>query len=174
MNTTRRIQHERSTELLFELIETCLALLNSPGIGNAVDARQSCLLAVLDRIDLNDSGLLDGYSFALTRHISNRAFLARQLSRPGCVGVVRQALLLRLEELAFPPTPDDVARSAGLAAVAGLLAPQTNVAWSLTLAAARAPRQRHFLTVWDAVAWLKKHHPEIDLDAPPPPVRRGP
>jgi hypothetical protein len=30
---------------------------------------------------------------------------------------------------------------------------------------------RRFRTVWDAVAWLKAHHPEIDLDAPYKPRR---
>ncbi len=32
-------------------------------------------------------------------------------------------------------------------------------------------RERKFRTIWDAVAWLKVHHPEIDLDAPYKPRR---
>lgn len=26
--------------------------------------------------------------------------------------------------------------------------------------------ERQFRTMWDAIAWLEKNHPEIDLDAP--------
>ena len=43
-----------------------------------------------------------------------------------------------------------------------------------TLAAGRQAkweRERNFRTIWDAVAWLKVHHPEIDLDAPYKPRR---
>jgi hypothetical protein len=162
-----RIQLESDSPIM-DLVSPCIALLSSPPLAGRTELRKQLLVAVLDRIDL---GWRPGFSvFDLARLISDRALLARQLSRPGCVGVVRQALLLRLEELAFPPTPDEVAQSA----VAGLLAPPASAAWSLTLAATRAPRPRHFRTLWDAVAWLKKHHPEIDLDAPPPPVRRAP
>jgi hypothetical protein len=32
-------------------------------------------------------------------------------------------------------------------------------------------RERKFRTIWDAVAWLKVHHPEIALDTPYKPKR---
>ena len=31
---------------------------------------------------------------------------------------------------------------------------------------AKWERERKFRTMWDAVAWLNKNHPEIDLDKP--------
>jgi hypothetical protein len=29
-------------------------------------------------------------------------------------------------------------------------------------------RPRRFRTIWDAAAWVRQHHPDIDLDRPPP------
>ncbi len=45
---------------------------------------------------------------------------------------------------------------------AGVLAAGRQAKWE---------RERKFRTIWDAVAWLKVHHPEIDLDAPYKPRR---
>jgi hypothetical protein len=36
---------------------------------------------------------------------------------------------------------------------------------------ARRERENKFRTIWDAVAWLKENHKEIDLDAPYKPRR---
>jgi hypothetical protein len=35
----------------------------------------------------------------------------------------------------------------------------------------QARKERKFRTIWDAVAWLKVHHPKIDLDKPYTPRR---
>jgi len=36
---------------------------------------------------------------------------------------------------------------------------------------ARVRKELKFRTIWDAVAWLKVHHPAIDLDKPYTPRR---
>jgi len=75
-----------------------------------------------------------------------------------------------LEQLAFPPD-DSAKRQAIVESVAtGLTEP---LAGGLFAAAreTQALTQRKFRTIWDAVAWLKVHHPKIDLDKPYTPRR---
>ncbi len=76
----------------------------------------------------------------------------------------------RLEELAFPPSAASQTNAVVEATVTGLTEPLA----AGVLAAGRQAkweRERKFRTIWDTVAWLKVHHPEIDLDAPYKPRR---
>jgi hypothetical protein len=82
-----------------------------------------------------------------------------------CSGQCRAALLHRLEQLAFPPSAATVQTAVAPAALAGLLDPP--VAGPLAAGRFAAERERRrFRSVWDAVAWLKVHRHEIDLDGP--------
>jgi len=105
--------------------------------------------------------------FSTTNQISAAA---RWLTHPACVGDIRRHALRRLEQLAFPPTPAEQQRAVAESVVTGLAEPLA----AGVLAAgreARARKERKFRTIWDAVAWLKVHHPEIDLDKPYTPRR---
>ncbi|MFO0810953.1 MAG: serine/threonine-protein kinase [Gemmataceae bacterium] len=82
-----------------------------------------------------------------------------------CTGRTRAAAVLRLEQLAFAPTGPDLQRTVADSALVCLVEP----AAAGVLAAGRAAAweaNRKFRTIWDAAAWLRTHHPEIDLDAP--------
>lgn len=74
-------------------------------------------------------------------------------------------VLHRLEVLAFPPTDADQRQALAESVVTGL----TQALAGGVLAAGRQvkwERDRTFRTIWDAVGWLNKHHPEIVLDKP--------
>ena len=88
--------------------------------------------------------------------------LADLLRDPACVGEAKDAVLRRLEELAYPD-PARAGRLVGLAATP----------WAaITIAACsrqqdEADRQnRRFRTTSDAAKWLNEKHPAIDLDRP--------
>jgi tRNA A-37 threonylcarbamoyl transferase component Bud32 len=94
------------------------------------------------------------------------ATIADCLRHPACVGSIRRMVLHRLEELAFPPPAGEKQQAVAESVVTGLMQPLAGG----VLAAGRQlqweERERKFRTTWDAVAWLNKHHPEIDLDKP--------
>jgi tRNA A-37 threonylcarbamoyl transferase component Bud32 len=106
----------------------------------------------------------------LVTFTTDLATIADCLRHPACVGEVRQAVLHRLEELAFPPSAADARQAVAESVVTGLAQPLAGG----VLAAGRQvkwERGRTFRTTWDAVAWLREHHPEIDLDKPYTPRR---
>jgi hypothetical protein len=74
-------------------------------------------------------------------------------------------VLHRLEELAFPPADADQKQALAESIVTGLTQP---LAGGVLAAGKQAKweRERKFRTMRDAVAWLNKNHPEIDLDKP--------
>jgi hypothetical protein len=74
-------------------------------------------------------------------------------------------ILHRLEELAFPPSDAVQQQALAESITTGLTQP---LAGGVLAASRQAKweRERKFRTMWDAVAWLNKHHPEIDLDKP--------
>ncbi|MFO0810279.1 MAG: protein kinase [Gemmataceae bacterium] len=88
-----------------------------------------------------------------------------------CTGQVQAATIQRLEQLAFQPTAADRQRLVAEVIATGLVEPASLG----VLAAGRQAafeRQRRFRTVWDAVAWLRQHRPDIDLDSPYRPPQR--
>ena len=91
---------------------------------------------------------------SLLQHIDSTPTLVDFLREPQCVGRVKNAILLRLEQLADPPS---FAQAAFLAGLADAIA---------TTSDARRRRDRRFRTTSDAAAWVAQHHPEIDLDRP--------
>lgn len=96
---------------------------------------------------------------------SDLATIADCLRHPACIGDTRQMVLHRLEELAFPPSEASKQQALAESVVTRLTQPLA----SGVLSAGRQAnweRDRKFRTMWDAVAWLNKHHPEIDLDKP--------
>jgi hypothetical protein len=104
-------------------------------------------------------------SMSLFAATTDLATTADCLRHPDCVGDTRQRVLHRLEELAFPPPAADARQAIVESVVTGLTQP---LAGGVLAAARQAKweRERKFRTTWDAVAWLNKHHPEIDLDKP--------
>jgi hypothetical protein len=93
------------------------------------------------------------------------ATIADCLRHPACVGETRMRVLHRLEELAFPPLGGDARQAVVQSLVTGLTQP---LAGGVLMAGRQMKweRERKFRTIWDAVAWLQKYHPEIDLNAP--------
>ena len=67
--------------------------------------------------------------------------------------------------MAFPPDEETKRQAVVTSLVSGLTEP---LAAGFVAAGRQAQweKQRKFRTIWDAVDWLKKNHPEIDLDAP--------
>jgi len=100
--------------------------------------------------------------YPLLSYIDSVPALADLLRDPACVGEAKDAVLRRLEELAYPD-PARAGRLVGLAATP----------WAaITIAACsrqhdEADRQnRRFRTTSDAAKWLNEKHPAIDLDRP--------
>jgi tRNA A-37 threonylcarbamoyl transferase component Bud32 len=91
--------------------------------------------------------------------------IADCLRHPACVGETRKLVLHRLEELAFPPADYVQQQAVAESVVIGLTQP---LAGGILAAGRQAKweRERKFRTIWDAVEWLNKNHPEIDLDKP--------
>ncbi len=117
----------------------------------------------LTYVEQGDGQRLGPRAFLLSvARIKSVPFLAELLRDPGCYGEFKDAVMLRLEQLAYPE-PAQAAVVAGLAA---------DPLWSLTLPALqkadddRRKQNRRFRTVSDAARWLAEHHPEIDLDTP--------
>ncbi len=93
------------------------------------------------------------------------ATVAAILKHPQCVKQGQDAALRRLDEVAFPPTPTEQTFRLQTSLISGLVEP-TALAPLAAGAIVQRDRTRRFRNVWDAVAWLREHHPEIDLDAP--------
>jgi serine/threonine protein kinase len=95
------------------------------------------------------------------RQINSISFLVSLLKEPACIGSYREAILNRLDELAYPNPAYD-------ASINNQLAPFATVLGPLAAPALQAERfaNRKFRTLHDATAWLAEHHPEIDLDKP--------
>jgi len=88
--------------------------------------------------------------------------LADLLRDPACVAEAKDAVLRRLEELAYPH-PARAGRLVGLAATP----------WAaVTIAVCSRqqdeadPQNRRFRTTSDAAKWIHEKHPTIDLDRP--------
>jgi predicted Ser/Thr protein kinase len=96
------------------------------------------------------------------------ATIADCLRHPACVGETRQMVLHRLEELAFPPGPTATRQQTMPVLVSGMVEPTAAaiVIAGQTALETKWERERKFRTTWDAVEWLHKNHPEIDLDKP--------
>jgi hypothetical protein len=117
--------------------------------------------------DNHEPPQVNGYqvSPSLFAATADMATVADCLRHPDCIGRTRQLVLHRLEELAFPPSAADARQAVAESVVTGLTQP---LAGGVLAAGRQAKweRQRRFRTTWDAVAWLREHHPEIDLDKP--------
>ena len=160
-----------------ELLATVL-----PFVAKTEHGFSEVLVAVLGALDRNEDlelqndrrktmrNSLEPLIFRLLRCTGNIGDVAPILTRPCCVGLTRQAVLRRLEELAFPPAPTDVTQALMLSVVSGMLE-STTAAVLASVRQAKWEKERKFRTIWDAVAWLREHHPEIDLDAPYKPTR---
>jgi hypothetical protein len=119
---------------------------------------------------INRNGV-DGVEEALSQilsHINDRIAVAQMLKHSACVGSIRRILLWRLEQLAFLPgsghrQPEVVLASCGKLNLFEGTGPQALLA---AVAATESWQHRRFRTVWDAVAWLRQHEPDLDLDAP--------
>jgi serine/threonine protein kinase len=101
------------------------------------------------------------YDINLIRHLNSISLLVDLLKQPAVLASSREAVIIRLEELAYPNSDFSLItqdRANVFACVAG--AP----------AAFSAERNRHanrkFRTLEDATKWLAENHPEIDLDKP--------
>ena len=97
--------------------------------------------------------------------IDNCADLTELLRNPACIGSLKRAVLGRLEEIAYPRSN---------VTAAGVLPGFPGLGLAILSAGEVAEREvnRKFRTQWDAIAWIQKNHPEIDLDSPyqaPPP-----
>jgi tRNA A-37 threonylcarbamoyl transferase component Bud32 len=126
--------------------------------------------------DTTGGGILDStpattsytVSPAVAAAATDLATIADCLRHPACVGDTRQMVLHRLEELAFPPSPAEASQQVAMTMVSGAVEPAAAGVVAAAAAAVQAKFERgpKFRATWDAVAWLKKHHPEIDLDKP--------
>ena len=104
--------------------------------------------------------------YPLLTYIDSVPALADLLRDPACVDGAKDAVLRRLEELAYPvayPDPTRAGRLVGLAATP----------WAaVTIAVCsrqqdEADRQnRRFRTTSDAAKWIHEKHPAINLDRP--------
>ena len=100
--------------------------------------------------------------YPLLSYIDSVPALANLLRDPACVAEAKDAVLRRLEELAYPD-PTRAGRLVGLAATP----------WAAVSVAAYRYQQdvsdrqnRRFRTASDAAKWIAEKHPTIDLDRP--------
>ena len=97
----------------------------------------------------------------LLAHIHSLSFLMDLLRHPACLGDDREAVLARIEALAFPQVIGTAFARGGADRFGAILGPAAGAAWDEERRA-----DRRFRTVADAAAWLAEHHPEIDLEKP--------
>jgi hypothetical protein len=87
------------------------------------------------------------------------------LKQPLCVGPYRQSLVAELGRRLGPPAPQIGAATTAAAAAAP--SPLTLAVWAGQGEAFYPGGRRPFADLWEAVDWLREHHPELDLGSPP-------
>jgi hypothetical protein len=94
----------------------------------------------------------------ILKSVSHPRSIAKLLSHPGCVGALREAMLLRFEELALhggQPVFSQVENQDGEPPTRGSMP------------------QREFHNLHDAAAWIEKNWPDFDLETNHPVTWRG-
>jgi hypothetical protein len=154
-------------DCLAQIVAIDEEVLAKDGIWNIVRDGSDRLRATVRgvRRDADSPGEPRGRRYAVAlvlRFETSVPRLVELLRDPGCVGTIQDAVLNRLDAIAFP-------RPELLPALAVLVRPFVPAFTYATVADInRAARDgnRRLRTVSDAAEWLARHHPAIDLDAP--------
>jgi len=156
----------------FEFLRICLAEL-SPLLLIAGQSESRVQVAVranfeiLQQLNQWLSGYVPPTSLQpLLDHIRSIAFLTELLRHPACLGDDRDAVLARLEALAYPEPIGTAFLQRGADRFGAVLGPAAKAGWDEGRRNENRPDDRRFRTVADAAKWLAEHHPEIDLEKP--------
>jgi hypothetical protein len=148
----------------FVLAEAVAKLLDGLPLEQAARAVQPVLDTMATTNNVNALSTL-AQSMEKVAERSGTQGLVDLLKLPTCTGRAREAVLRELARRVGPP-PHRAAAAAG--AVAAL--PSSPLSAAALLAdgdAIAAAGRRPFTDVWEAVDWLREHHPQLDLASPP-------
>ena len=155
----------------FEFLRICLAELSPLLIAGQSESRVQVAVRanfeILQQLNQWLSGYVPPTSLQpLLDHIRSIAFLTELLRLPACLGDDRDAVLARLEALAYPEPIGTAFLQRGADRFGAVLGPAAKAGWDEGRRNENRPDDRRFRTVADAAKWLAEHHPEIDLEKP--------